>query len=73
MIGMPFSSGCSRRLASSSQPPTWGNIIAGGRQNLQDAPHIVFFPSVVMFLTVLAFNLAGDRLREVLEVKEGAL
>lgn len=53
--------------------PTWGNIIAGGRQNLQDAPHIVFFPSVVMFLTVLAFNLAGDRLREVLEVKEGAL
>lgn len=53
--------------------PTWGNIIAGGRQNLQDAPHIVFFPSLVMFLTVLAFNLAGDRLREVLEVKEGAL
>ncbi len=53
--------------------PTWGNIIAGGRQNLQDAPHIVFFPSLVMFVTVLAFNLAGDRLREVLEVKEGAL
>jgi peptide/nickel transport system permease protein len=53
--------------------PTWGNIIAGGRQDLQEAPHIVFFPAAVMFITVLAFNLAGDRLREVLEVKEGAL
>jgi peptide/nickel transport system permease protein len=53
--------------------PTWGNIIAAGRQDLKEAPHIVFFPSAVMFITVLAFNLAGDRLREVLEVKEGAL
>ena len=53
--------------------PTWGNIIAAGRQDLQDAPHIVFMPAAVMFLTVLAFNLAGDRLREVLEIKEGAL
>jgi len=53
--------------------PTWGNIVAAGRQDLQDAPHIVLFPSIVMFITVLAFNLAGDRLREVLEVKEGAL
>ncbi len=53
--------------------PTWGNIIAAGRQDLQEAPHIVFFPAFVMFITVLAFNLAGDRLREVLEVKEGAL
>jgi peptide/nickel transport system permease protein len=53
--------------------PTWGNIIAAGRQDLQEAPHIVFIPAIVMFLTVLAFNLAGDRLRQVLEVKEGAL
>lgn len=53
--------------------PTWGNIIAGGRQDIAEAPHIVMFPSLVLFLTVVAFNLAGDRLREVLEVKEGAL
>jgi peptide/nickel transport system permease protein len=53
--------------------PTWGNIIAGGRQDIAEAPHIVAFPSLVMFVTVVAFNLAGDRLREVLEVKEGAL
>ena len=33
----------------------------------------MFFPALVMFITVLAFNLVGDRLREVLEVKEGAL
>lgn len=53
--------------------PTWGNIIAAGRQEIQDSPHMVFFPSAVMFVTVLAFNLAGDRLRELLDVKEGAL
>jgi peptide/nickel transport system permease protein len=53
--------------------PTWGNIIADGRQDLQTAPHIVFMPAMVMFLTVLAFNIAGDRLREVLDVREGAL
>lgn len=53
--------------------PTWGNIIASGRGDLDKAPHIVFFPSVVMFLTVLAFNLAGDRLREVFDLKEGSL
>lgn len=53
--------------------PTWGNIIAAGRQDLARSPHIVAFPSIAMFLTIMAFNLAGDRLREVLQVKEGTL
>ena len=53
--------------------PTWGNLIAGGRQDLAEAPHIVLFPSLVLFITVMAFNLAGDRLRMVLEVKDSAL
>jgi peptide/nickel transport system permease protein len=53
--------------------PTWGNLIAGGRQDLAESPHIVFFPSLVLFITVMAFNLAGDRLRVVLEIKESAL
>jgi peptide/nickel transport system permease protein len=53
--------------------PTWGNLIAGGRQDLAESPHIVLFPSVVLFITVMAFNLAGDRLRQVLETKESAL
>jgi peptide/nickel transport system permease protein len=53
--------------------PTWGNLIAGGRQDLAESPHIVMFPSIVLFITVMAFNLAGDRLRQVLETKESAL
>jgi peptide/nickel transport system permease protein len=53
--------------------PTWGNLIAGGRQDLAESPHIVLFPSLVLFFTVMAFNLAGDRVRMVLEVKESAL
>jgi peptide/nickel transport system permease protein len=43
--------------------PSWGSMIAEGRENLELAPHIAFIPAAVMFLTVLAFNLVGDRLR----------
>ncbi len=53
--------------------PTWGNLIAGGRGVLAESPHIVLFPSLVLFVTVMALNLAGDRLRVVLEVKDSAL
>ena len=60
-------------LSVPATTPTWGNIIAGGRQDIESAPHIVFFPALVMFVTVLCFNLAGDKLREALDVKEGAL
>jgi len=47
--------------------PSWGTMIAEGRDNLDVAPHIAFIPSAVMFLTVLAFNLVGDTLRTVAE------
>lgn len=43
--------------------PTWGGMIATGRRFLQDAPHVSALPSLVMFLTVLAVNFVGDRLR----------
>lgn len=43
--------------------PTWGGMIADGRRFLQDAPHVSAIPSMVMFLTVLAVNFVGDRLR----------
>ncbi len=60
-------------LSVPATTPTWGNIIAGGRADISHAPHIVFMPSMAMFLTVLAFNLAGDRLREEFDVKETSL
>jgi peptide/nickel transport system permease protein len=43
--------------------PSWGGMISAGRQRLQDSPHVVFVPGAVMFLTVFALNVAGERLR----------
>jgi peptide/nickel transport system permease protein len=62
-------------LGLSVEPPTptWGGMINDGRQALQTEPYISLIPCAVMFLTVLALNLAGDRVREFLDVKEGGL
>jgi len=49
--------------------PSWGNIIAEGRMVFQIAPHIVLFPGLALAITVLAVNLLGDGLRDVLDPK----
>ena len=51
------------------EPPTaeWGTMLGSGRQTIFNAPHIVTFPGVAITLTVLAFNLLGDGLRDVLD------
>jgi peptide/nickel transport system permease protein len=53
--------------------PTWGNMIAIGRINLQRAPHIVFEPALMIFFTVLALNMLGDVVRSHFDVREGGL
>jgi peptide/nickel transport system permease protein len=53
--------------------PSWGNILAEGRSELRDAPHIVLIPTVVIFLTVLALNYLGDVVRARFDVRESAL
>jgi peptide/nickel transport system permease protein len=49
-------------------PPdaTWGNIIADGRRYLFDAPWLTLVPGAAIFALVLAFNLLGEGLRDVL-------
>jgi peptide/nickel transport system permease protein len=47
--------------------PTWGNIIAEGRDYVVDAPWITVFPGIAISLTVLGLNLLGDGLRDVLD------
>jgi ABC-type dipeptide/oligopeptide/nickel transport system permease subunit len=47
--------------------PSWGAIVASGRLYLINAPHIATFGGVVIAMTVLAFNLLGDGLRDVLD------
>ena len=47
--------------------PTWGNMIAEGKDYLREASYICFFPGVAVALTCLALNLLGDGLRYVLD------
>jgi peptide/nickel transport system permease protein len=51
--------------------PSWGSMIAEGRESLDIAPHIAFIPAGIMFLTVLAFNLIGDTLRATTDPRRG--
>lgn len=62
-------------LGLSVQPPTptWGGMIADGRVAIDDVLHIALIPAAAMFLTVLAFNFAGDKLRELTDIREGVL
>jgi peptide/nickel transport system permease protein len=53
--------------------PTWGNMIAIGRQYVQRAPHIVFEPALMIFFTVLSLNMLGDVVRARFDVREGGL
>jgi peptide/nickel transport system permease protein len=39
-------------------------MIAEGKEVLSDAPHVSLVPAAVMCLTVLSFNMLGDRIRE---------
>ena len=50
-------------------PPTaeWGTMLGSGRQTIFNAPHIVMFPGLAITVTVMAFNLLGDGLRDVLD------
>jgi peptide/nickel transport system permease protein len=53
--------------------PTWGNMIAGGRQVISLAPHVVFEPALMIFLTVLSLNLLGDAVLAHFDVREASL
>lgn len=52
---------------------SWGIMIQNGRSQLDRAPHMVLFPSLFMFITILSLNFIGDRVRDVLDVREGGI
>ncbi|MFC6121896.1 glutathione ABC transporter permease GsiD [Citrobacter bitternis] len=58
-------------LGLGAQPPTpeWGAMLNEARADMVIAPHVALFPSLAIFLTVLAFNLLGDGLRDALDPK----
>jgi len=56
-------------LGLGAQPPTseWGAMLSKGRLYMRVAPHITIFPGLAIMLTVLAFNLMGDGLRDAMD------
>ncbi|MBN8659222.1 MAG: ABC transporter permease [Candidatus Melainabacteria bacterium] len=50
-------------------PPacSWGTLASDGWRSLRAHPHLIFFPSLFIFITVLSFNFLGDGLRDALD------
>jgi glutathione transport system permease protein len=58
-------------IGMGAQPPTpeWGAMLNEARADMMSSPHVAIFPSLAIFVTVLAFNLLGDGLRDALDPK----
>ena len=54
-------------LSVSTDMPTWGGMIAEGRQVIHQAPWLLVFPMLVILATVLGLNLLGDGLKNALD------
>ncbi|RMG96485.1 MAG: ABC transporter permease [Chloroflexi bacterium] len=56
-------------LGVGAQEPTpeWGYMLGSERNQLFSAPHLVFYPGIAIMITVLAFNLLGDGLRDAMD------
>jgi len=56
-------------LGLGAQPPIpeWGAMLNSGRVYIRTAPHIVMYPGLAIFISVLGFNLVGDGLRDALD------
>lgn len=56
-------------LGLGAQPPTseWGIMLSEERNNVFNAPHLLFIPGILITMTVLGFNLLGDGLRDALD------
>ena len=56
-------------LGLGAQPPQaeWGTMLGSERNQLFSAPHLVIIPGIAISITVLAFNLLGDGLRDALD------
>ena len=51
--------------------PSWGNMLSNGRGYLWSEPSLAFYPGVLIFLTVLAYNFMGDGMRDILDPSRG--
>jgi peptide/nickel transport system permease protein len=51
--------------------PSWGNMLTGAQELLFEQPGLALWPGLLIFLTVLAFNLLGDGLQAALDPRRG--
>jgi peptide/nickel transport system permease protein len=55
-------------LGTPPPTPTWGAMLSGeGRRNFETAPYLAIFPGLAISVVVLAFNMLGDALRDLLD------
>jgi peptide/nickel transport system permease protein len=59
-------------LGLGAQPPTpeWGAMLSAGRDFFNRAPWLMIFPGIAIAITVLAFNLLGDAIREAIDPRQ---
>ena len=50
--------------------PEWGLMLNEGRQFISNAPWMMFYPGLAIFVVVVVFNLLGDALRDVLDPRD---
>lgn len=51
-------------LGISKPTPSWGSLLADGRESLDHAPWLIHFPGLAIFVTITAYNLIGEALRD---------
>ena len=54
-------------VGTPAEIPSWGNVMASGRQYFQIAPWVILFPGIFLSLMVLSINVLGDHLRDILD------
>jgi len=47
--------------------PSWGKSVSEGRGYISEAPHVIFYPGLALFLVVMSYNFLGDWLRDKLD------
>jgi peptide/nickel transport system permease protein len=47
--------------------PSWGNLLTGAQETIWEAPGLAFYPGMLIFVTVIAFNFVGDGLQDALD------
>ncbi len=52
--------------------PSWGNMLTGAQDLISEAPALAVWPGMLIFVTVIAFNLLGDGLQAALDPRSGA-